>query len=120
MGFGQAVEVDEEVVPGFLLLVAVLGGFESEEGDAPCEGGDEIFVGADDVKGAANRATGVEVCEDGGCVVCGLFVVEDGARGFEELGRLVRYSGGWQDGTGDLRSGRLVGSTCSCHPPRWW
>ena len=40
----EAVEIHEQVVPGFLLLVAVLAGFEGEERDAPREGGDEIFV----------------------------------------------------------------------------
>jgi hypothetical protein len=43
------------------LLIAVLRGFESEEGDAPCESGDEVFVGADDVEGAADVAALLEV-----------------------------------------------------------
>jgi hypothetical protein len=85
VGLGQAVEVDEQVVPGFLLLVAVLAGLEGEEGDAPGEGGDEVFVAADDVEGAADGAAGVEVGEDACGVVCGGFVVEDGAGGFKEL-----------------------------------
>jgi hypothetical protein len=85
MCFGEAVEIDEQIVPSLLLLVAVLGGFEGEEGDAPGEGGDEVGVGADDVEGAADVATGLEVGQDGGGVVGGLFVVEDGAGGFEEL-----------------------------------
>jgi hypothetical protein len=82
MRFAEAVEVDEQVIPRLLVLVAVLAGFEGEEGDAPGEGGDKVFVGADDVKGAADGAAGVEVGEDARCVVCGLFVVEDGAGGF--------------------------------------
>lgn len=86
VGLGQAVEVDEQVVPGLLLLVAVLAGFKGQEGDAPGEGGDEVGVGADDVEGAADVAPVLEVGEDEGGVVGGLFVVEDGARGFEELG----------------------------------
>jgi hypothetical protein len=89
MCFAQPVKIHEEVVPCFLLLVAVLAGFEGEERHAPCEGGDEVGVGPDDVEGAADGAAGVEVGEDGGGVVGGLFVVEDGARGFEELRRLV-------------------------------
>jgi hypothetical protein len=61
MSLGQAVKIDEEVVPCLLLLIAVLRGFESEEGDAPCESGDEVFVGADDVEGAADVAALLEV-----------------------------------------------------------
>lgn len=64
----------------------MLAGFEGEEGDAPGEGGDKVGIGADDVEGAADGAAGVEVCEDGGCVVGRLFVVKDGAGGFEKLG----------------------------------
>jgi hypothetical protein len=85
MSFAEAVEIDKEVVPRLLLLVAVLGGFKGEERDAPCESGDEVFVGANDVEGAADIAALLEVGEDESGVVCGLFVVEDGACGFEEL-----------------------------------
>lgn len=46
VGFGEAVEVDEEVVPGLLLVVAVLEGFEGEERRAPREGCDDVGVGA--------------------------------------------------------------------------
>jgi len=74
--FTEAVEIDEEVVPGFLLLVAALEGLEGEEGSAPGEGGDEVGGGGrgEDVEGAADVGAGVEVGENGGGVVCGLFV----------------------------------------------
>lgn len=91
MRLTQAIKVNEKVVPGFLLLVAVLARFESEERDAPCEGGDEVFVAADDIEGAADVAAGMEVAEDVCGIVGGLFVVEDAAGGFEELG--VRLDG---------------------------
>jgi hypothetical protein len=71
------------------LLVAVLAGFKGEEGDAPGKCGDEVFVGADDVEGAADGAAVVEVGEDGGGVVGRFFVVEYGAGGFEELWRML-------------------------------
>lgn len=94
----------------------MLGGFEGEEGDAPGEGVNEFGVRADDVEGAADGAAGVEVGEDGGRVVCGGFVVEDGAGGFEEL-LIVSEDVHGEDGV-DLHSARLVESACSCRPPR--
>ena len=63
----------------------MLARFEGEERYTPCEGGDKIFIGADDVEGAADVAAGVEVGEDSGGVVGRLFVVEDRASGFEKL-----------------------------------
>jgi hypothetical protein len=85
VSLGKTVEVNKQVVPGLLLLVTVLGGFEGKEGDAPCEGSDEVLVRADDVECTTDGAALVEVCQDCGGVVGGLLVVEDRAGGFEEL-----------------------------------
>jgi hypothetical protein len=87
----ESVEVNEQVVPWLLLLVAVLGGLEGEECHAPCVGGDKVFVRSNNIKGTANLAARLEFSEDGGGVVGGLFAVEDRAGGFEKLGVLVVY-----------------------------
>lgn len=52
MRFAETVEVDQQVVPGLLLLVAVLGRFKSKERYAPCERGDKVCVRPDNVEGA--------------------------------------------------------------------
>lgn len=70
MCFAEAVKVNEEVIPGLLLLVAVLEGLKGEEGGTPGEGGDKVAVRADDVKGAANLRAGSEVRQNASCVVC--------------------------------------------------
>jgi hypothetical protein len=89
--FGEAVEVDEQVVPRLLLDVAVLVRFECEEGYAPCEGVNEVLVGSDDVEGAADLTAGLELGQDLGCVVGGTLAVEDGAGGLEKVaGYLLR------------------------------
>jgi hypothetical protein len=86
--FAQAVEIDKQVIPGLLLLVAVLRGFEGEEGHTPCVRSDEVLIRANDIKGATNFAARLELFEDLGSVVGGLFAVEDGTGGFKELGML--------------------------------
>jgi hypothetical protein len=50
--FAEAIEVDQEVIPRLLLLVAVLGRFKGEERYAPCVCGDKVCVGTDNVEGA--------------------------------------------------------------------
>jgi len=54
VGAGQAVEVDEEVVPGLLLLVTVLEGFECQEGAAPGKRGNKVLVLAENVECSTN------------------------------------------------------------------
>jgi hypothetical protein len=82
---GEAVEVDEEIVPCFLLLIAVLAGLERQERDAPCECSDEILVGPNDIKSTANVAAILEVCENARGVVGGLVAVENRTGRFEKL-----------------------------------
>lgn len=96
VGGAETPEVDEEAVPGLAVGVAVFEGFEGEEGGAPGEGGDEVGVAAEDVEGGADVAAGEEGVEDAGGVVGRGGAGEDGARGFEELGRGM--SGGWWGG----------------------
>lgn len=86
---GEAVEVDKEVVPGLLVLVTVLEGFEGQESGTPGKGADEIGVAVENVKGGAGVLAGKEVGEDGGGVVGGLLALEDAAGGLEELSSLL-------------------------------
>jgi hypothetical protein len=67
------------------LFIAVLAGFEGEEGGAPCECGDEVFIAADDIEGAADVAAVVEFGQNARGVICGGLLVENGTGGFEEL-----------------------------------
>lgn len=89
--FTEAVEIDEEVVPGCFLDVAAFEGFEGEVGGAPGEGRDEVRGVGEDVEGGADVLAGVVVGEDGCGVVGGFLAGEDGARGFEKL----REGEGW-------------------------
>jgi hypothetical protein len=112
---GKAVEVDKKVVPCLLLLVTVFAGLKGQERDAPCECGDEVLVGADDVESTADVAAVLEVFEDGGGVIGRLVAVEDGTGGFEEL-RMRQYCVEVKILL-SLHNVRLAVSTCSCHPP---
>jgi len=85
VGARQAVEVDQQVVPGFLLLVAVLEGFKGQEGAAPGEGRYEVLIFAEDVEGGADVGLVEEVLEDEGGVVAWLVSLENRASRFEEL-----------------------------------
>lgn len=101
---GQAPEVDEERVPRLLLDVAVLEGLKGEVRCAPREGGDDVAVVGEDVKGAALVLCVQEGAEDLGRVVGGCLALEHGARRLEEvacnlLGQHVVVSlpgGGWE------------------------
>jgi hypothetical protein len=86
--FAQAVEIDKQVVPGLLLLVAVLRGLEGEEGHTPCIRSDEVLIRPNDIKRATNFAARLEFGQDLGSVVGGLFTVENGTGRFKELGML--------------------------------
>ena len=85
VGLAEAVEVDEQIVPGLLLLVAVLAGFEGEERYAPSKGIDEVVVVANNVECAANVATCMELRKDLSGVVRWLFALEYGTGGLEHL-----------------------------------
>lgn len=85
VSLGQAVEVNEEVVPGLLLRVTVLGCLEGKERHAPCEGIDEVLVRSDDVEGTADLAARLELGEDLGCVVGGALALEDRASRLEQV-----------------------------------
>jgi len=85
VGFAEAVEVDEQIVPGLLLLIAVLAGFEGKERYAPSEGVDEIVVVANNVECTANVAACMELRKDLSCVVRRLFSLEYGTGGLEHL-----------------------------------
>lgn len=78
-------EVYKKAVPGILFLVAVFEGFEGEEGGAPGEGGNDIFVPPEDIKGGTHVTAGEEGSQDVGRIVLGSLAFEDGASGFEQL-----------------------------------
>lgn len=93
MCLGQAVKVNEQIIPSLLLFVAVLAGFECKERNAPCKGSDEILIRTNNVESAANVAAVLEFSQDGSGVVGRLFVVEDGACGFEQLtAKIIKHS----------------------------
>ena len=77
MRAAEAVEVDQQAVPGALLLVAVAEGLEGEEGRAPGKGAHEVGVAAEHVKGGTLVLAGEEVGEDLHGVVVGLVAFED-------------------------------------------
>jgi hypothetical protein len=84
--FAQPIEVNEEIVPGFALLVAMLERFKGKERGAPGKGSYKIGVRADDVEGAADGGARLELAEDRGRIVGWGVAFEDRAGGFEELG----------------------------------
>lgn len=85
MSTAEAVEVDEERVPGLLLLVTVLQGLECEESASPGKCSNNIFVLAKDVKSSAHVGLAKEILEDVSGVVGGFSALEHAASGLEEL-----------------------------------
>lgn len=73
-------------IPGLLLFVAVLESFKGKERSTPGEGGDDVFVGAKDVKGATNVGASPEVGKNAGCIIRWWGSRKHAARGFKELG----------------------------------
>lgn len=86
VGGTQAPEIDEEAVPGAFLLVTVFEGLEREEGGAPGESGDEVFVTAENVEGGTHVAAREKGFENCACVVIGGFAGKDGSCRFQKLG----------------------------------
>lgn len=78
-------EIDEKTVPGPLLNVSVLEGFESEICSAPGEGSDNVTVCSKDVKRATLLPTGQVKLENSTRIVVGAFARQYGTSCLEEL-----------------------------------
>ncbi|KAI6753987.1 hypothetical protein HG530_013163 [Fusarium avenaceum] len=85
IGGGQAPEVDQEAVPGLLLLISVLESLEGQERHAPCESINKILITVENVECGANVLSSDELLEDLGDAVVGGLASEDGAGGLEEV-----------------------------------
>lgn len=88
VGLRQAVEVNEKVVPGLLLLVTALECLESKEGSAPGEGINNLAVITENIKGRTHILLLHEVGQDTGGIVGGLVTFEHRACGFEQLSQV--------------------------------
>lgn len=101
---GQAPEVDEEGVPRLLLDVTVLECLEGEVGSPPCESGNDVAVGGEDVECTALILTCKESAENGSGVVLWCFALKHRPCGLEKVtSNLLRQhvvvalpGGGWE------------------------
>lgn len=83
----EAVEVDEKIVPRFLLLITVLKRLEGEERSTPGECSNDVLVLAEHIECCAHVGLVEEGLEDGGGVVGRLVTVENAASRLQEVTR---------------------------------
>ncbi len=87
----ESPEVDQERVPGDLVLIPSLEAVKGHGGTSPGKSGDEVLVVVHDVEvGFPGFHFGVVGVKDGGGVIVGLLAGDDGSTTFEKLRRGTR------------------------------
>ena len=81
----ETVEIHKEIVPCFLLLVAMLERLKGQKGRAPSESCNDIFIFPKNVECGANVGLGKIVGEDLGRIVGSLLTFDNRTSALEEL-----------------------------------